>query len=353
MSNVLVTGGAGFIGSFIVDALIKEGHAVRILDNLEHSIHGGKVPTYLNGQAEFQKGDVTDAADVEKALDNIDVVFHEAALVGIEPSMKDPKKFMNTNSLGTANLLSLLIRKNFGVKKVIVPSTVGIYGEGDYSCQKCGTIASEFRKAQQLKKSLWEAACPKCNSEMVPVRVKESKPVSISNVYSLSKFDQEVLCQSVGRSYGIPVVALRYFNVYGPRQSSINPYSGVITKFVGNALEGKPMIMFEDGGQTRDFISVHDIARANLLAMKSSKGDFKSFNVGTGKGTSIRKIAETIKDASKSSSEIVVSGKYREGDIRHCTADGTFIEKTLGFRAQMDLKEGLGEVVEWYRKGAG
>lgn len=349
MSNILVTGGAGFIGSFIVDELIRQGHFVRILDNLEPQVHAGKIPPYLNKKAEFVKGDVGNYSDFSKALKDIQIVFHEAALVGIEPSMRNIKKFVAANSLGTSTLLDLAINGNFKVEKIIVPSSVGIYGEGLYVCAKCGEKKSEFRSNEQLKNSSWDLMCPKCKLAMKPIPVPEDKPSSISNVYALTKFDQESMCMSIGKKYGIPVTVLRYFNVYGPRQSAINPYSGVITKFIGNILSSKPLKLYEDGNQSRDFINVHDIVSSNILAMKSNKANFEIFNAGTGKGTTVNKIAETLLEITGADSRIIVTNEYRDGDIRHCTADATKIRKMLGFEPKIDLKTGLMEVVDWYK----
>ena len=191
--------------------------------------------------------------------------------MGIEPSMNNVKKFVATNSLGTSILLDLIVKGNFNVKKIIVPSSVGIYGEGTYVCEICGDKKSEFRSNEQLKNSSWDLMCSKCKTAMKPIPVPEDKHNSISNIYALTKFDQETMCMSVGKKYGIPVVVLRYFNVYGPRQSKINPYSGVITKFVDNILSSKPLKLYEDGNQSRDFINVHDAVQSNILAMKSNK----------------------------------------------------------------------------------
>lgn len=349
MANVLVTGGAGFIGSFIVDELIKEGHFVRILDNLEPQVHAGKIPNYLAKKAEFVKGDVSNYSDFSKALDNIQIVFHEAALVGIEPSMKNVKKFVAANSLGTSILLDLIVNGDFNVKKIIVPSSVGIYGEGLYSCERCGERKSEFRGNEQLKNTSWDLVCSKCKIPMKPISVPEDKPASISNVYALTKFDQESMCMSVGKKYGMPVVVLRYFNVYGPRQSEINPYSGVITKFVSNILSSNPLKLYEDGNQSRDFINVQDVVRSNILAMKSNKANFEIFNVGTGKGATIRNIAEILLEITGSDSRIVVTNEYRNGDVRHCTADTTKIKKLLGFEPEIGLRAGLAEVIDWHK----
>lgn len=349
MNNILVTGGAGFIGSFIADELVKQGHFVRIFDNLEPRIHGEKIPSYLNKKAEFIKGDVRDYSDFSKALEDIDIVFHEASLVGIEPSMKDVKEFIDINCSGTANLLDIIIKKDIDIKKIIVPGSVAIYGEAIYVCGECGERKSEFRSSKQLRKKLWGVYCPKCNKEMKAINIPEDKKPYLNNIYSLTKYDQEVMCLSVGKEHGIPVTALRYFNVYGPRQSAINPYSGVITKFINNILANKDIQLFEDGGQSRDFVNIHDVVQANILAMNNSKGNFESFNVGTGEATTIRKIADTLMGLMNADIKFVITEEHRAGDIRNCTADITKIKNLLGYEPEVDLKTGLKEVIEWHK----
>jgi len=349
MSNVLVTGGAGFIGSFIVDRLVKQGHFVRIFDNLEPRVHDGRVPSYLNKEAEFIRGDVRNYSELSKALDNVDIVFHEASLVGIEPSMKDPKDFVDTNVLGTSNLMDIIIKKNLNIKKIILPGTVAIYGEGVCVCGKCGQKKSEFRSDAQLKKQDWEIKCDECGTDMKPIGISESKTPFLNNLYSLTKFDQEKICQSLGKKYGIPVAVLRYFNVYGPRQSPTNPYSGVVTRFINEILAGKQISIFEDGNQSRDFVNVHDIAEANMLAMESSKANFGAFNVGMGLGTSVERIAKILSEVMGAELKPTITNSYRAGDMRHCTADISKIRNVLGFKPRVGLKEGLIEVVEWYR----
>jgi dTDP-L-rhamnose 4-epimerase len=349
MSNVLVTGGAGFIGSFIADELIKRGHNVRIFDNLVEHIHKGRIPSYLNKKAEFVKGDVRNYAEFSKALEDIDIVFHEASLVGIEPSMAMVKEFVDVNDSGTSNLLDIIIRGNFNIKKIIVPGSVAIYGESVYICEKCDIKKSEFRSKDQLAKKQWELICPKCGREMKALNVPEDKEPYLNNLYSLTKYDQEKICLLVGKKYGIPVSVLRYFNVYGPRQSVVNPYSGVVTKFVDNILAGKQIKVFEDGEQSRDFINVKDIVRANIMAMESSKADFESFNVGTGHRTTIKEIAETLIEIMGIDAKLIITNNYRPGDVRHCTADITKITNALGFKPEIGLREGLKEVVDWQK----
>lgn len=350
MSNILVTGGAGFIGSFIVDELINKGHKVRIFDNLEPRIHAGKIPSYLNRKAEFVNGDVRNYEDFYAALKGIDTVFHEASLVGIEPGIKEPKKFVDVNTGGTANLFDIIIQKKLNVRKVIFPSSVGVYGEGVSKCCQCGFTSSRARTLDELKKHEWDLKCPGCGKVVEHCDVSEEKSVSVANIYSMTKLDQEVISLSVGRAYKIPVVCLRYFNVYGPRQSIINPYSGVITRFIDNILNGKRIIAYEDGRQTRDFINVHDIVSANILAMENEKMDYGIFNVGSGKGMTIKEIAQVIIDLTGSDAELEISNNYREGDIRHCTANISKISR-LGFKPRVDFREGLKEIIEWRNRG--
>lgn len=348
MSKILVTGGAGFIGSFIVDRLVDEGHEVRIFDNLFERVHGGKIPAYLNPKAEFIKGDVRDIDEFGAALEDIEIVFHEASLVGIEPSMKHVKEFIDINNSGTANLLQLLIDKEHDVKKVLVAGSVAIYGESEYYCKDCDVRTANYRSTGQLERKEWEVKCPKCGKDLEPERIPEEKEPNLYNNYGLTKFDQEVMVLTVCKQYGIPATSLRYFNVYGPRQSPINPYSGVITRFIDDIKAGKDINIFEDGLQSRDFINVKDIANANILAMKSTNANGKAFNVGTGEPTTVKRIAETVFEIMKPSVKIQIPGKFRPGDMRHCTADITKIQNDLGFKPKIELKEGIKEVIEYY-----
>ena len=347
--KILVTGGAGFIGSHIVDELIKQGHYVRILDNLEPQVHN-QVPVYLNKDAEFIKGDVRDAPAIEEAIQDIDVIFHEAAMVGVGQSMYQIDKYVDVNTYGTAKLLELLVNKEHDVKKLIVASSMSIYGEGAHLCEDCGIVYPSLRSEQQLKRRDWVAKCPNCGKDVKMAPTKETKPLQPTSIYAISKKDQEEMSLAIGRSYGIPTVALRYFNAFGPRQALSNPYTGVCAIFSARIKNDNPPMIFEDGLQSRDFISVHDIANANILAMKSSNADYEVFNVGTGMPTSILDIAQTLATLYNKDIRSKIAGKYRAGDIRHCFADISKIKDKLGFRPKVSFKDGMEELVTWGAK---
>ncbi len=344
--RILVTGGAGFIGSHLVDALIKQNHTVRVLDILEEQVHEGKRPSYLNPNAEYLWGDVRDRQALRTALQSVEVVFHEAASVGVGQSMYQIEKYVSNNVGGTAIVLDTLINDRVPIKKLIVASSMSIYGEGAYQCSGCGPVFPSIRSKAQLKSKQWEMTCPRCSRAVTRILTSEEKPLAPTSVYAVSKRDQEELCLIVGRGYGIPTVALRYFNVYGPRQALSNPYTGVCAIFSTRIKNNHSPIIFEDGNQSRDFIHVSDIVQANLLAMTNSKADYGAFNVGTGKPITVVEIAQTLAQfyGKKTAPDLVQ--KYRAGDIRHCIADISKLQ-SLGFRPSVSLAEGLKQLVEW------
>jgi dTDP-L-rhamnose 4-epimerase len=344
--KILVTGGAGFIGSHLVDKLIAEGHDVVVLDIMEPQVHQGKKPDYLNPRAKYVYKDIKDKKNLASLLKDAEIVFHQAANVGVGQSMYEIERYTETNVMGTARLLDALVNSENSVKKLIVASSMSIYGEGAYACGKCGVVYPELRPEGQLKKREWEMKCPACGKTAKPLPTGENKPLKPTSVYAISKRDQEELCLSVGRAYGIPAVALRYFNVYGPRQSLSNPYTGVCAIFSSRIKNSNPPIIYEDGLQTRDFIYVEDIVQANLLAMKSSAANYKALNVGTGKPTSILDIAGVLSKLYGKDIKPQVINKYRSGDIRHCYADISAITK-LGFRPKTSFEEGMRKLVEW------
>lgn len=346
--RVLVTGGAGFIGSHLVDALVEAGHPVRVLDNFEPQVHGGARPDYLNAHAEYQEGDVRDRAAVRRALDGIDVVFHEAAMVGVGQSMYEIERYTSANVVGTAVLLDAIVNDRLPVRKLVVASSMSIYGEGQYRCARCGPVLAGLRPAEQMAAHEWEVRCPRCRTAVSPEPTAESKPLAPSSVYAVSKRDQEELCLSVGRGYGIPTVALRYFNAYGPRQSLSNPYTGVCAIFSSRVKNGNRPIVFEDGGQTRDFIHVRDIARANLLVMQDARADGQVFNVGVGAPVAIAEIARLLARLYGVAVEPEIVMKYRAGDIRHCYAETSRLS-ALGFAPSVPFAEGLRDLAAWGR----
>ncbi|VVB88994.1 ADP-L-glycero-D-manno-heptose-6-epimerase [uncultured archaeon] len=330
--KVLVTGGAGFVGSHLVDELAKK-HEVVIYDNLEPQVHKN-VPEYLNSDAVFVQEDVRNRTKLNEAVEGSDIIFHEAAMVGVGQSMYQVEKYMDVNTMGTAKLLDILANEEHNVKKLIVASSMSIYGEGKYECPDCGIIHPMLRSNEQLKKREWEMKCPNCDRVVKPVPTDENKTLQPTSIYAISKKDQEEMCLAVGRAYGIPAVALRYFNIYGPRQALSNPYTGVCAIFSSRIKNNNPPIIFEDGLQTRDFVSVHDIVRANLLVMEKSKADYEMFNVGTGKPVSILDIASTLSKLYGKNLKPEIVEKYRSGDIRHCYADISKIKK-LGFKPEV------------------
>ncbi len=344
--SILVTGGAGFIGSHLVDKLVTDGHRVRILDNLEPQVHSG-VPSYLNPEAEFIKGDVRNEYDLSRALKNIEVVFHYVAMVGVGQSMYQIHKYAEVNTCGTAKLLEILVNGARNIEKLIIASSMSIYGEGAYKCKGCGMVYPKLRSEAQLEAAEWELSCPKCGGATKPVPTDEDKPLYPTSVYAVSKRDQEEMCLSVGRAYGIPTVALRFFNTYGSRQSLSNPYTGVCAIFLSRIKSDRPPLIFEDGRQARDFVSVSDIVQASLLAMNKAEADYESFNVGSGKQVTISEVASTLIKLYGKRLEPELTGKYRAGDIRHCYADISKISSKLKFKPRVSFEAGMKELIEW------
>lgn len=345
--NILVTGGAGFIGSFIVDELIKKEHFVRIYDNLEQQVHLDKIPDYLNKNAEFIKCDMNDHDTLKKVIKNIDVIFHQAAAVGVGQSMYRIEKYTKANTLGTAVLLNILVNEEHDVKKLIVASSMSIYGEGSYKCERCGVVEPRLRTEDQMAKQEWELHCPACSSILLPIPTPETKNNDITSIYALTKKDQEQMCMLIGKAYSIPIVALRYFNVYGPRQSLSNPYTGVAAIFMGRLKNNKQPVIYEDGMQTRDFVSVHDVVNANLLAMEKNVANYEVFNVGTGNPITIVSVAETLSNIYGKNINPNVMYKFRKGDVRHCFADISKIKNKLDFKPRISFEQGMKELIDW------
>ncbi len=348
--KILVTGGAGFIGSFLVDKLVEKGYSVRIFDNLEEQVHNGKMPAYLNRKAEFIRGDVRNREELEKALEGITVVFHFAAAVGVSQSMYQIKRFVDSNVGGTGNLLDILVNGKHSVRKIVVAASMTGYGEGTSRCEKCGIVNPNLRTEEQMQKGQWEVLCPKCGRPVVPLQTAETKEMNPSTIYALTTKLKEEMCLTIGRTYNIPAVSLRFFNVFGPRQSLNNPYTGVSAIFMSRIKNNSKPIINEDGLQSRDFISVHDVVDACILAMEKSEGDYDFFNVGSGKPTSIKEIAEIIAKEYGADIKPEITNKFRKGDLRHCTADISKIKRRLGFSPKVSFEEGMRELIEWSRK---
>jgi dTDP-L-rhamnose 4-epimerase len=347
--KVLITGGAGFVGSHLADKLLEKGYAVSVFDNLEPQVHGGgkRPPAYLNKEVEFINGDVRDRERLKKALKGADIVSHQAAMVGVGQSMYKIQYYIEVNASGTANLLDLLVNEKNSVRKLVVASSMSLYGEGLYSCRGCGEVHPQLRPKEQLQAKDWEMRCPNCSQTLGSLPTNENKPLNPTSVYAISKRIQEELCLNVGLSYQIPVVALRYFNIYGPRQSLSNPYTGVMAIFSSCFLNNHVAPIFEDGRQTRDFIHVKDIVQANVLSIEKKEADYQVFNVGTGRAVSVLEIAQMLSKKLKKYGDINITKKFRTGDIRHCFADISRITRVLGFKPSIRLEEGIEDLTNW------
>jgi dTDP-L-rhamnose 4-epimerase len=347
--TVLITGGAGFIGSHVAAELIEFGYHVRVLDSLVTQVHGDKAgrPAYLHEDAEFLLGDVRNAEIVDEALAGVDAVYHFAALVGVGQSMYQTAEYTSVNNLGTAVLLERIIKQP--VSKLIVASSMSVYGEGRYATESGVAYDKAFRNAQQLKARDWEMKAPD-GSRLTPVATPETKQPSLASVYALSKYDQEQMCLMVGRAYGMPTVALRFFNAYGPFQSLSNPYTGVLAIFASRLMNGERPIIFEDGEQLRDFVSIYDIARACRLALEAAEAQDMTFNVGSGQKVTVRQVAEKLAKVLGEELEPQITGNYRVGDIRHCYPDISLARRVLGYEPRTSLEAGMLNLAGWLER---
>jgi len=345
--SILITGGAGFIGSHVADELIRHGHRVRALDLLSPQVHNGTSsrPSYLNSEVELMQGDLRSPVAVERALKGIDAVYHFAAAVGVGQSMYEIEKYMNINALGTAVLLEALTKKNIG--RLIVASSMSIYGEGLYRGPDGSRCTPADRSVQQLKSGRWEIHDDLGRCLEAIATTEDTRP-SLTSIYALSKYAQERMCLMVGRAYDIPTVGLRFFNVYGPRQALSNPYTGVLAIFASRLLNDHPPMIFEDGKQRRDFVSVYDIARACRLALEVPQAAGSVFNIGSGEPITIREVAERMAQLlGRDEIEPQITHRYRAGDVRHCFADISAARSCLGYRPEVSFARGLEDLASW------
>lgn len=341
--KALVTGGAGFIGSHLVDLLLQRGYDVRVFDSLELPTHAAGKPDYLPKEIEFILGDMRDRDAVAAALRGVDVVLHQAATGGFTPHLS---QYIHANSLGTAQMLEIIRDDKLSIRKVVVASSIAVYGEGKYRCAEHGICFPTLRPLANLERRTWEVPCPHCGVPLTPERTDEATPVEPATAYGISKYDQERLALSFGRQTGIPTVALRYFVTYGPRQSVHNPYTGVCSIFSTRLLNNLPLIIYEDGNQSRDFIFVRDIARANVFVLEDERANFQVFNVGTGRSTTIRDLANLLQDCLGIRGTVEFPNRFRPGEVRHIVADVSRLAD-LGFRAEHTLRQGIQEYVAW------
>jgi dTDP-L-rhamnose 4-epimerase len=347
--RVLITGGAGFIGSHLADRLLAEGHEVRALDNLDRQVHpAGERPDYLDGDVELQVGDVRDHDAVRQALEGMDAVVHFAAAVGVGQSMYEIERYTSVNAIGAAVLLEEAVERREQISKLLVASSMSIYGEGQYRNPQTGEsgLAPGLRPESQLAAREWDVLADN-GTPLEPEPTAETKPLRPTSIYAIGKRDHEEMVLAVGAAYGIPTVALRFFNVYGERQALSNPYTGVAAIFSSRLLNDRAPLVFEDGRQTRDFIDVRDIARCCALALQRDGADGRTLNVGTGRPTSIVEVAQVIARGLGKDLEPEVVNEVRAGDIRHCYAETQLANELLGFRAEIPFEAGMHELLAW------
>ncbi|RJR29522.1 SDR family NAD(P)-dependent oxidoreductase [Candidatus Microgenomates bacterium] len=347
--KILITGGAGFIGSHLTDYLIDKNYQVTILDNLDPQVHQNRQPPkYLNPKAQLITGDVTKRADWEKTLIDVDAVIHLAAAVGVGQSMYQIKHYVDVNEGGTALLLDILANQKNGVKKILVAGSMTAFGEGRYRCNNCSLVQQPgLRQETNLKKSIWEPLCKKCTTQLTAIATDETAGLNSPSIYGITKKNQEEMFLSFGKAYHLPATVLRFFNVFGPRQSLSNPYTGVTAIFMSRAKNNESPLVNEDGQQTRDFVYVTDVARAIAACLESEKADGQVFNVGSGTAVSINEVAEVALKLYGKKIPIKKTGKFRSFDIRHCFADTSKLKKLINWKPEIDFKTGMQKIFEW------
>lgn len=345
--TILITGGAGFVGSHVADELLARGYHVRALDNLSPQVHGakGRRPEYLSKEVELVVGDLRDPVVCWNALDRVSGVFHFAAAVGVGQSMYQIENYTSLNCVGTAVLLEALAKRP--VERLVVASSMSIYGEGLYKTASGNRVEGVERTLEQLRAHDWEVRGAD-GEKLSPIPTPETKCPALPSVYAISKYQQERMCMTVGRAYNIPAAGLRFFNIYGTRQALSNPYTGVLAIFASRLLNDRPPVINEDGYQQRDFVSVHDVAQACVLALERPEAVDRVFNIGSGAHYTVREIAELLAQTlDKAHIEPEIAGKYRMGDIRNCFADISMAKKLLGYRPRYSLEQGLHDLAEW------
>ena len=347
--RVLITGGAGFIGSFLTDYFVGQGHVVRILDTLDPQVHPHGRPSYLSPDVDLHIVNVCDKQALAGALDGIDVVIHCAAAVGVAQSLYRVQHYINTNAGGTAALLEALIERKQSLRKLVVFTSMTGYGEGVYRRPSDGALLRVPTRTQDdIQRWGWDIVDRDTGEVLEPAPTPEDSALLAHNIYALSKRYQEELALNLGHIYDIPVVCLRLFNVYGPRQSLSNPYTGVLAIFLSRLLKGEVPVVYEDGRQSRDFVSVHDVVQATARAIESTASNGTIFNVGTGIARPVGDIARTLAHLiGRDDIAPYISGQFRTGDIRHCLADISRIQTELGFAPQVDWEQSLQEIIAW------
>jgi dTDP-L-rhamnose 4-epimerase len=355
MIRVLITGGAGFIGSNLSLKLIDRGYGVTVLDNLSKQIHGENPEqsyTYnlIINKVKFIKGDVNKVEDWEKALDDVDIVVHLAAETGTGQSMYEISRYIDTNIGGTVKLLEFLKNQKNKVKKLILAASRAVYGEGKYECDVHGVVYPKSRVDYDMAIGDFEVKCPNCNNNVKMLPTDEKSDLHPTSIYGFTKQAQEQLCMIIGKSISLPVVAFRFQNVYGPGQSLKNPYTGILSIFSTRIKNGNGINIFEDGFETRDFVYINDVTDAIILGLEDDNADYNVFNVGSGEKIDVLTVAKVLKDNYNSDVQINVSGNYRLGDIRHNLGDLSHIKDKLGYEPKVSFREGISNFVDWVEK---
>jgi dTDP-L-rhamnose 4-epimerase len=345
--RALVTGGCGFVGSHLVDALLDAGYRVRILDSIDPQAHEGGVARFHNPDAELVQGDLRDRDAVRRVLGEVDVVFHQGAVVGNGQSMYAIERYVDVNAVGTAVLMEEVIARRERIRRVIAASSMVVYGDGAYRCDEHGDVIPGPRSEDDLAAHRWEPRCPHCRLFVAPVPTAEDHPLAATSPYAIGKLASETIVLVTGRSFGIDAVALRYLNIYGRRQALSNPYTGVAAIFATQLRSGRRPTVFEDGEQRRDLVHVSDVVRANVLAMDARDAPGNAINIGTGVSLSIAGLARTLAQELGMHIEPEITQRYRVGDVRHCFASTDRAERLLGFRAQADRQAMLRDLAVW------
>jgi dTDP-L-rhamnose 4-epimerase len=349
--RVLITGGAGFVGSHLADALARSGHDVTLFDNLEPQVHGQRTirPAYLAPAHRLVRGDIRDPNALTPLVQEADVVFHLAAMVGVAQSMYQVRRYTDVNAMGMATLLEVLAaqRSQLRTRKLLVASSMSIYGEGAYACDACGPVAPRLRPVAQLSAGDWEVRCPHCGAALRPLPTDEDKPLYPTSIYAINKRDHEEMALAFGHAYALPAVALRFFNIYGSRQALTNPYTGVAAIFSGRMLAGQTPLIYEDGRQQRDFVHVSDIVQACCLAMTDARADYQVFNVGTSRPISVLEVGQLLAAELGWTGGFEITEKFRAGDIRHCFADISRVHAAIGYAPRYRFEDGVRELVAW------